>query len=37
VAASVWLYADIRFGAGSWVGDPPDAPWGPLVGAFPRF
>ena len=37
VAASVWLYVDVRFGGGTLVSDLPDAPWGPLVAAFPQF
>ena len=37
LAASAWLYADLRLGGGSWVEDRPDAPWGPLEGAFPLF
>jgi hypothetical protein len=37
VAASVWLYADVRLGDAGLVLGLPDAPWGPLVGAFPRF
>ncbi len=37
VAASVWIFVDVRFGDGALVSGLPDAPWGPLVGAFPRF
>ena len=36
-AASVWLYVDVRFGSGGLAAGQPDAPWGPLVKAFPRF
>jgi hypothetical protein len=36
-AASLWLYVDVRFGDGGLATDRPDAPWGPLVKAFPRF
>jgi hypothetical protein len=37
VAGSIWTYADIRWGDGSWIGARPDAPWGPLEAAFPVF
>lgn len=37
LAGSVWLYVDVRTGAGGLVGPLPDAPWGPLVRAFPSF
>ncbi|HEX4759500.1 MAG TPA: hypothetical protein VH256_01810, partial [Thermoleophilaceae bacterium] len=37
VAASVWLYVDVRAGSGGLAAGQPDAPWGPLVKAFPRF
>jgi hypothetical protein len=37
VAASVWLYVDVRLGSGGLAAGQPDAPWGPLVKAFPRF
>ncbi|HEX6458734.1 MAG TPA: hypothetical protein VF032_07445 [Thermoleophilaceae bacterium] len=37
VAGSVWLYVDVRFGAGGLAAGRPDAPWGPLVKLFPRF
>jgi hypothetical protein len=37
VAASAWLYADVRWGDGSLVADPPDAPFGPLTELFPLF
>jgi hypothetical protein len=37
VAASAWLFIDVRFGSGGLVAGRPDAPWGPLVKAFPRF
>jgi hypothetical protein len=36
LAASVWLWLDVR-GGGSLLADRPDAPWGALVAAFPRF
>jgi hypothetical protein len=36
-AASVWLYIDVRLGGGGLAASRPDAPWGPLVKAFPRF
>jgi hypothetical protein len=36
-AASVWLYVDVRFGSGGLAAGRPDAPWGPLVKAFPHF
>ena len=34
---SAWLYADVRLGSGSFVTGRPDAPFGPLVDAFPLF
>jgi hypothetical protein len=37
VAASAWLFVDVRFGSGGLVAGRPDAPWGPLVKAFPKF
>src|SRR4051794_19876065 len=37
VAASVWLYVDVRWGGGGLVAGLPDAPWGPLERAFPLF
>ena len=37
VVASAWLVADVRLGGGTLVDDLPDAPWGPLVRAFPLF
>lgn len=37
VAASVWLYLDVRLGEGGLVVGRPDAPWGPLEAAFPLF
>jgi hypothetical protein len=37
VAASVWLYADVRLGDGGLAANVPDAPWGPLERAFPLF
>jgi hypothetical protein len=37
VAGSAWLYADVRWGDGSLVGNRPDAPFGPLTELFPLF
>ena len=37
VAASVWLYVDVRWGDGSFVTARPDAPFGPLTDLLPRF
>lgn len=37
VAASVWVWLDVRQGDGGLVGPLPDAPWGPLVEVFPLF
>jgi len=37
VAGSAWLYADLRWGDGSFVADRPDAPFGPLTDVLPRF
>jgi hypothetical protein len=37
VAASVWLWIDVRFGGGGLVTGLPDAPWGPLEDVFPAF
>lgn len=37
VAASTWLYVDVRLGSGGLVGPRPDAPFGPLTEAFPLF
>jgi hypothetical protein len=37
VAASAWLYADVRWGNGSFATDRPDAPFGPLTDALPLF
>ncbi len=37
VAASAWLYVDLRWGDGSFVTDRPDAPFGPLTSLFPPF
>jgi hypothetical protein len=37
LAASAWLFVDVRFGGGGLAAGRPDAPWGPLVKAFPRF
>jgi hypothetical protein len=37
LAASVWLYIDVRWGGGSLVADLPDAPFGPLTDLLPSF
>ena len=37
IVASVWLYADVRWGGGGLVLERPDAPWGPLEDVFPLF
>lgn len=37
VAASGWLYVDVWLGDGGLVTPRPDAPFGPLTGAFPLF
>jgi hypothetical protein len=37
LAASVWLYVDVRWGEGSLVASRPDAPFGPLTDVFPDF
>jgi hypothetical protein len=37
VAASAWLYADVRWGGGSLAADRPDAPFGPLTDLLPLF
>jgi hypothetical protein len=37
VAASVWLYLDVRIGDGGLASNLPDAPWGPLERVFPLF
>jgi hypothetical protein len=37
LAASVWLYLDVRLGHGGLVAGRPDAPFGPLTDAFPLF
>jgi hypothetical protein len=37
VAASVWLYVDVRWGGGGLVAGLPNAPWGPLDRMFPLF
>ena len=37
VAGSAWLYADVRWGEGSFVADRPDAPFGPLTDLLPLF
>jgi hypothetical protein len=37
LAASVWLYVDVRWGGGSLVAARPDAPFGPLTELLPSF
>lgn len=37
LAASAWLYVDVRWGDGSLLAARPDAPFGPLTEAFPTF
>ena len=37
VAASIWLYVDVRWNGGGFAAGRPDAPFGPLVHAFPYF
>src|SRR5829696_3603927 len=37
VVGSAWLYAEVRWGGGSFVTDRPDAPFGPLTDLLPRF
>jgi hypothetical protein len=37
IAASAWVWIDVRTAGGGLVGPLPDAPWGPLVGAFPLY
>jgi hypothetical protein len=37
LAASAWLYADVRWGDGSLAADRPDAPFGPLTDVLPLF
>jgi hypothetical protein len=37
MAGSVWLYADVRWGDGSFVTARPDAPFGPLTDVLPLF
>jgi hypothetical protein len=37
VAASAWLYVDVRWGGGSLAADRPDAPFGPLTDVLPLF
>jgi hypothetical protein len=37
LAASAWLYVDVRWLGGSFVTERPDAPFGPLEDAFPLF
>jgi hypothetical protein len=37
LAASAWLYVDVRLGSGGLVTPRPDAPFGPLTDAFPYF
>jgi hypothetical protein len=37
LAASAWLYVDVRWAGGSFVTERPDAPFGPLEDVFPLF
>lgn len=37
VAASVWLWLDVRLGDGGLAADRPDAPFGPLTSLLPSF
>jgi hypothetical protein len=37
IVASVWLYIAVRWGGHGLAADRPDAPWGPLDAALPRF
>lgn len=37
LGGSVWLWIDVRFGHSGFITPLPDAPWGPLVNAFPRY
>ena len=37
IAASAWLYADVRWAGGGFAAGRPDAPWGPLEAAWPLF
>jgi hypothetical protein len=37
LAGSVWLEIALATGATASLDNPPDAPWGPLVGVFPRW
>ena len=37
VAGSAWLYADVRWGDGSFVTRRPEAPFGPLTDVLPLF
>ena len=37
LAASAWLYIDVRWGDGSLAANRPDAPFGPLTDALPLF
>jgi hypothetical protein len=37
LAASAWLYVDVRSAGGSFVTERPDAPFGPVEDAFPLF
>jgi len=37
VAASVWVWLDVRLGGASLAIDRPDAPWGPLEVVFPFY
>ncbi|HEX8054024.1 MAG TPA: hypothetical protein VF517_13620 [Thermoleophilaceae bacterium] len=37
LVGSGWLYADLRWGGGTWIDDRPDAPFGPLTELLPLF
>ena len=37
LAASAWLYVDVRWAGGSFVTERPDAPFGPLEDVFPLY
>ena len=37
LAASAWLYLELRLGGGSWVSPPQHVPFGPLGDALPRW
>ena len=37
LTASAWLFADLRWGGGTWIDERPEAPLGPLTGVLPLF